>query len=40
MIGRGLIADPGMLLPGGTDKQTLLDFTDELMAEYTEIFGS
>ena len=40
MIGRGLIADPGMLLPGGTDKQTLLDFTDQLMAEYTEIFGS
>ena len=40
MIGRGLIADPGMLLPDGTNKQTLLDFTDELMAEYTEIFGS
>ena len=40
MIGRGLIADPGMLLPDGTDRQTLLDFTDELMAEYTEIFGS
>ena len=40
MIGRGLIADPGMLLSGGTDKQTLLDFTDQLMAEYTEIFGS
>ena len=40
MIGRGLIADPGMLLPGGTDKQTLLDFTDRLMEEYTVIFGS
>ena len=40
MIGRGLIADPGMLLPGGTDKQTLLDFTDKLMEEYTVIFGS
>jgi len=40
MIGRGLIADPGMLLPGGTDKQTLLDFTDRLMEEYTAVFGS
>ena len=40
MIGRGLIADPGMLLPGGTDKQTLLDFTDRLMEEYTVVFGS
>ena len=40
MIGRGLIADPGMLLPGGTDRQTLLDFCDELMEEYTAVFGS
>ena len=40
MIGRGLIADPGMLLPGGTNKQILLDFTDRLMEEYTVIFGS
>ncbi len=40
MIGRGLIADPGMLLSGGTDKQTLLDFTDRLMEEYTAVFGS
>ncbi len=40
MIGRGLIADPGMLLPGGTDRQTLLDFTDRLMEEYTAVFGS
>ena len=40
MIGRGLIADPGMLLPGGTDKETLLRFCDRLMEEYTEVFGS
>ena len=40
MIGRGLIADPGMLDPMGTDKQTLLDFCDELMEEYTVVFGS
>ncbi len=40
MIGRGLIADPGMLTPGGSNKQTLLDFCDELMEEYTAVFGS
>ena len=40
MIGRGLIADPGMLDPNGTDKQALLDFCDELMEEYTVVFGS
>lgn len=40
MIGRGLIADPGMLCANGTDKQTLLDFCDELMEEYTVVFGS
>lgn len=40
MIGRGLIADPGMLMSGGTDKQSLLDFCDELMDEYTAVFGS
>lgn len=40
MIGRGLIADPGMLLPGGTNKQTLLAFTDRLMEDYTAVFGS
>ena len=40
MIGRGLVADPGMLLPEGTNKQTLLDFSDRLLEEYTVIFGS
>ena len=40
MIGRGLIADPGMLDSNGTDKQTLLNFCDELMEEYTVVFGS
>lgn len=40
MIGRGLIADPGMLTPGGTDAKTLEDFHDELLEEYTACFGS
>lgn len=39
MIGRGLIADPGMLLPGGTDAATLEAFYEELLEEYLSAFG-
>ena len=39
MIGRGLIADPGMLTPGGTDIAALEGFYDELFAVYTDVFG-
>ena len=38
MIGRGLIADPGML-SGGTDVKRLQGFMDELMDIYTAEFG-
>ena len=38
MIGRGLIADPGML-SGGTDKTALEGFMNELMAVYEVEFG-
>ncbi len=38
MIGRGLIADPGML-SGGTDVRQLKGFMDELMEVYTQEFG-
>ena len=38
MIGRGLIADPGML-SAGTDVKALKGFMDELMAVYTVEFG-
>ena len=40
MIGRGLIADPGMLLPGGTAIGTLERFMGALLDAYTEAFGS
>ncbi len=40
MIGRGLIADPGMLLPGGTSRQALAAFLDDLLESYTQAFGS
>lgn len=40
MIGRGLIGDPGMLSPGGTDVETLEKFCNELLSAYTEQFGS
>lgn len=40
MLGRGLIADPGMLSHGGTDVQTLEAFCDALLAEYRQVFGS
>ena len=38
MIGRGLIADPGML-SGGTDMRTLEAFLNALMDDYTEEFS-
>ena len=39
MIGRGLIADPGLLC-GGTTKPALEGFLDELFETYCVIFGS
>ena len=39
MIGRGLVGDPGMLCPGGTDMEALEAFYDELFAVYTDVFG-
>lgn len=39
MLGRGLVADPGMLLPGGTDREALTGFLNELLEEYLVIFG-
>lgn len=40
MVGRGMIGDPGMLTPGGTDVKTLEQFHDELLSTYSEVFGS
>ena len=40
MIGRGLVGDPGMLTPGGTDVQVLAQFHDQLLEEYSVCFGS
>jgi len=39
MLGRGLIADPGMLCPGGTDLAVLERFMDSLLQCYTDAFG-
>ena len=39
MLGRALVADPGMLLPGGTDVKTLEQFHDALLEEYLVLFG-
>ena len=39
MIGRGLVADPGMLA-GSTDRQTLKDFLSELSDTYCIVFES
>ena len=39
MIGRGLVADPGMLR-GGTDRETLKAFLNELSDTYCTVFGS
>ena len=39
MLGRGLVADPGMLC-SGTDRQTLKAFLTELSDTYCTVFGS
>ena len=39
MLGRGLIGDPGMLAPGGTDREKLAQFMGQLLEEYMEAFG-
>lgn len=39
MLGRGLIADPGMLCPGGTEVATLEAFLTELLQTYIDSFG-
>ena len=39
MIGRGLVADPGMLT-GSTDRETLKAFLNELSDTYCTVFGS
>ncbi len=39
MLGRGLAADPGMLLPGGTVRETLEAFHNALLEEYLVLFG-
>lgn len=39
MLGRGLVADPGMLLPGGTKVDALKAFHDALLEEYLVLFG-
>ncbi|MBQ4642393.1 MAG: tRNA-dihydrouridine synthase family protein [Oscillospiraceae bacterium] len=39
MIGRGLIADPGLLTPGGTTPDTLKAFHDTLLETYIQEFG-
>ena len=40
MLGRGLIADPGLLTPGGINAKTLEAFHDALLSEYSRAFGS
>lgn len=40
MLGRGLIADPGLLTPGGTTSSALEHFHDALLEEYIRAFGS
>ena len=39
MLGRGLIADPGLFSQEGTQVQTLARFHDELLENYLEAFG-
>ena len=39
MIGRGLIADPGMLTPVGTTREALTGYLDALLEEYLVSFG-
>lgn len=40
MLGRGLVSDPGMLIPGGTTPAQLEKFHDALFEEYAIVFGS
>ena len=40
MIGRGLVANPGMLSPNGTDINVLAAFYDALLDAYSNAFGS
>ena len=40
MLGRGLVGDPGLLSPGGTDVRVLEQFHDHLLEEYAVCFGS
>lgn len=40
MLGRGLLADPGMLCADGTTRDALEAFFHDLLEEYTEAFGS
>ena len=39
MLGRGLLGNPGMLLPGGTDLVTLEQFHTALLQAYVQEFG-
>lgn len=39
MLGRGLIGDPGMLCPGGTDVKALEAFYNALLEDYLVAFG-
>lgn len=39
MLGRGLIGDPGMISPGGTRRDLLQKYHDELLVRYLEAFG-
>ena len=39
MLGRGLVADPGMLLDGGTNVNALEAFHNALLEEYLVLFG-
>ena len=39
MLGRGLIADPGMLSPQGTTRDSLESFYNTLLEEYLIAFG-
>ena len=40
MIGRGLVGDPGMLVPGGTTVAALEGFMEQLAQQYCVVFGS
>ena len=40
MIGRGLVGNPGMLTPNGTNVKVLEQFHDHLLEEYSVCFGS